>query len=70
MSDFGRYYKCPVCGEKFWVGISMPDYMWKINRKGIVKKVCSYNCMRKGEQDGFWSRQREKILLQLRGERG
>ncbi len=66
---YGRYYKCPICKEKFFVGISMPDYMWKINRKGVIKKVCSYSCMRKGEND-VWSKQRDKILSQLRGERG
>lgn len=43
--SFGREYKCPICGEKFWIS-DMGMWTYKMNGK----YMCSYTCFRKFER--------------------
>lgn len=40
--NFGKLYKCPVCGKEFWV-VDIEQWVFKINSR----PMCSYTCYRK-----------------------
>lgn len=43
--NFGKLYKCPVCGKEFWV-VDIEQWVYRINGG----PMCSYTCYRKGQK--------------------
>lgn len=41
------FFKCPVCGEEFYMPPYITEWAYKVKRRGQNKPCCSYSCMQK-----------------------
>ncbi len=57
--NFGKLYKCPICGKEFWVTDSD---QWVYKEKTPLRLFCSYTCYRtyQKEQEAKQKKKRKR----------
>ncbi|MBQ7372505.1 MAG: hypothetical protein IJW67_11630 [Blautia sp.] len=60
ISGYLKWYKCPICGEDFYMTCDYKDWGYKYTDVTVIP-VCSYKCMRKADKP---MRDRMKAIME------